>query len=122
MGKEAGQLGHYQFGGMHGSHPFYIQTPRTRPVPASPGPATTTVRPPTGKTEPMFLFYNAAKQQWVVGKTLGTTSGLFFGTTEKSPAKCPGDSSSRGTWQTATATFGRWKLNSLVTIACQTTL
>lgn len=111
--KEANQLGNYHFGGLHGSHPFYQRVPDT--------PASTTGRSST-KVEPAFLYFSPGKQQWVIGKSLGTTSGLFFGTAEKSKAKCPGDSVTRGTWQTATGSFGRWKPNPLVTVACQTQL
>jgi len=105
---EAKQLGKYSFGGMHAGHPYYKRDLAT---------STTTT-----KEEPVFLYYIPNKKQWVFGAGLGDTRGLFFGTQEKSPAKCPGDSSSRGTWQTATATFGRWKVNNKVTVACQTKL
>lgn len=114
--KEASQLGKYTFGGMHGDHPFYkkitITTPKT---------SMTTTTPPTPE-EPMFLFFHASNQQWVFSKELGSTSSLFFSTVEKSAAKCPGDSTSRGSWQSATGSFGRWKANPLVTVVCQSKL
>jgi len=109
--KAVKQIGSYAFAGMHGGHPFYRKKPNT-PAPAS----TTSSR----QEDPVFLYYLPSKQQWVFGSSLGTTSGLFFGTVEKSAAKCPGDSNSRGGWQTATGTFGRWKANSKVNVECET--
>jgi len=119
---EANQLGQYRFGGIHDDHPFYVHAPASSSSGGNSPPlsASSTPAPSNPLTEPMYLFFNKAKQQWVVGKTLGTTSGLFFGTKEKSQAKCPGDSGTRGNWQTATATFGRWKANPQVSVACQT--
>lgn len=111
--KATTQIGSYAFAGMHGGHPFYKRKPNA----PTPGPASTTS---SRQEESVFLYYLPSKQQWVFGTSLGSTSGLFFGTVEKSPAKCPGDSNSRGGWQTATGTFGRWKANSKVNVECET--
>ena len=56
----------------------------------------------------MFLFFDTAKQQWKFASDLGGKKNLFFGTEEKSVAKCPGDPTAQGHWQTATGTFGRY--------------
>jgi len=109
--KALSQIGSYAFAGMHGGHPFYKKKPNT-PTPAS----TTSSR----QEDPVFLYYLPSKQQWVFGSKLATTSGLFFGSVENSAAKCPGDSNSRGGWQTATGSFGRWKANSKVNVECET--
>jgi len=109
--KALSQIGSYAFAGMHGGHPFYKKKPNT-PTPAS----TTSSR----QEDPVFLYYLPSKQQWVFGSKLATTSGLFFGSVENSAAKCPGDSNSRGGWQTATGSFGRWKVNSKVNVECET--
>lgn len=100
--KATSQIGSYAFAGMHGGHPFYKRKSTTR------------------QEDPVFLYYVPSKKQWVFGSSLGSTSGLFFGSKEKSAAKCPGDSSSRGGWQTATGTFGRWKANPKVSVECET--
>merc|ERR1719220_2707083 len=100
--KATSQIGSYAFAGMHGGHPFYKRKSTTR------------------QEDPVFLYYVPSKQQWVFGSSLGSTSGLFFGSKEKSAAKCPGNSSSRGGWQTATGSFGRWKANPKVSVECET--
>jgi len=112
------QIGSYSFAGMHGGHPFYKRRATTT-NPTSSSTTRNTSAPPT-QDDPVFLYYVPSKQQWVFGTSLGSTSGLFFGTVEKSPAKCPGDSNSRGGWQTATGSFGRWKANSKVSVECET--
>lgn len=55
----------------------------------------------------MYLFYDSSKKQWRITSDLGGKKDLFFATEEKSVAKCPGDSTTKGTWQAATGTFGR---------------
>merc|ERR1712032_650230 len=117
--KALSQIGSYAFAGMHGGHPFYKKTPNT-PTSASTTTSGTSAPAPAGQEDPVFLYYIPSKQQWVFGSSLGSTSGLFFGSAEKSPAKCPGDSNSRGGWQTATGTFGKWKANSKVSVECET--
>merc|ERR1712080_69703 len=126
---EASQLGDYHFGGVYADHPFYIKTvePHTASPPSSPsttsgGTTTTTTARPTAPVEPVYLYFEPGKKQWVFGKTLGATSGRFFGTTEQSTAKCPADTTTQGKWQTATGTFGRWKPNNKVTVSCKTNL
>jgi len=109
--KAISQIGSYAFAGMHGGHPLYKKRTNT---PASG--STTASR----QEDPVFLYYLPSKQQWVFGSSAGSTSGLFFASVEKSAAKCPGDSNSRGGWQTATGTFGRWKANSKVSVECET--
>ena len=55
----------------------------------------------------MFLFYEDKKKQWLVGPTLGSTTGVSFSTTEKTLAKCPGDPPASGTWQRKSTILGR---------------
>jgi len=109
--KAISQIGSYAFAGMHAGHPLYKRQPTT------PTSASTTS---SQQEDPVFLYYLPSKQQWVFGSSAGSTSGLFFASVEKSAAKCPGDSNSRGGWQTATGTFGRWKANSKVSVECET--
>jgi len=116
--KAVSQIGSYAFGGMHGGHPFYKKTPNAPTSTTTSG--TSSAPAPARQEDPVFLYYVPSKQQWVFGSSLATTSGLFFASAEKSAAKCPGDSNSRGGWQTATGTFGRWKANSKVSVECET--
>merc|ERR1719495_1410874 len=99
---EANQLGHYHFQGMHGGHPYYMKPATTEPL---------------GKA--MYLFYDSSKKQWRVTSDLGGKKDLFFATEEKSVAKCPGDPTTKGTWQAATGTFGRFKKNAAVNVVCE---
>eukprot|EP00092_Neocalanus_flemingeri_P006157 GFUD01006628.1.p1 GENE.GFUD01006628.1~~GFUD01006628.1.p1 ORF type:complete len:588 (-),score=139.67 GFUD01006628.1:240-2003(-) len=132
--KEASQLGHYHFQGMHGRHPFFKKMSHDHAGPhshtghghVSTGSAqpTTTQKSSTASQvqEPMYLFYDTTKQQWRFAGDLGGKENLFFGTVEKSVAKCPGDPTAQGTWQAATGTFGRWKKNANVKVVCETNL
>jgi len=102
---EANQLGHYHFQGMHGGHPYYMKPTTSEPL---------------GKA--MYLFYDSSKKQWRVTSDLGGKKDLFFATEEKSVAKCPGDPTTKGTWQAATGTFGRFKKNAAVNVVCEANL
>jgi len=121
---EASQLGDYHFAGVFADHPYYKKTvePHTVSPPSSPSATTARPRSSPPPAEPIYLYFEPGKKQWVFGKTLGATSGRFFGTTEQSTAKCPADTTTQGTWQTATGTFGRWKPNNKVTVTCKTNL
>jgi len=105
---EASQLGHYHFQGMHGGHPYFMK----RPTPST----------SNQNTEPMYLYFDSSKKQWRFAADLGGKKDLFFATVENSAAKCPGDSTTKGTWQAATGTFGRFKKNANVNVACETNL
>eukprot|EP00091_Calanus_sinicus_P013800 TRINITY_DN3066_c0_g1_i10.p1 TRINITY_DN3066_c0_g1~~TRINITY_DN3066_c0_g1_i10.p1 ORF type:complete len:586 (-),score=167.47 TRINITY_DN3066_c0_g1_i10:160-1917(-) len=129
---EANQLGHYHFQGMHGGYPYFMKMAHDHAGPhshaghshGSTGSAQTTQKPTVSAqtNEPMFLFYDTSKKQWRFAGDLGGNKNLFFATEEKSVAKCPGDPTAKGTWQAATGTFGRFKKNPNVNVACETNL
>lgn len=130
--KEASQLGHYHFQGMHSGHPYFMKMAHDHAGHHSHAghghgstgstQTKTTQNPSTASQDPMFLFFDTAKQQWKFASDLGGKKNLFFGTEEKSVAKCPGDPTAQGHWQTATGTFGRWKKNANVKVVCETNL
>jgi len=130
--KEANQLGHYHFQGMFGGSPYFMKMAHDHAGPhshaghshGSTGTTQTAItqKPTTDPQEPFYLFFDKSKQQWKIASDLGGKKNLFFGTMEKSLAKCPGDPTSQGTWQAATGTFGRWRQNANVKVACETNL
>merc|ERR1719436_591136 len=106
-------------------------SPHLQAVPHSHGATPTggrgpTARPPrttTARGQPaLYLFYYNAKKQWMVGPTVGSTSGVTFATGENSLAACPGDPQTAGQWTRKTSILRRWNKEPSVSVACQTRL
>jgi len=110
------EFGQYNFKGMHGAHPFYEKMAGTG------GMSTNKATTPASTKKSMFLFFEDKKKQWLVGPTLGSTTGVSFSTTEKTLAKCPGDPPASGTWQRKSTILGRWKKETTLKMACATNL
>jgi len=113
MKKQAEFFGHYRFQGMHANHPYYQIAQDS-----SSGRPTTTARP-SRAPKPMYLFFEEKKKQWMFGPTLGSKSGVEFGSTENSLAKCPGDPPSTGNWQYKSSVLGRWEKSTALKVECQ---
>merc|ERR1711892_913584 len=96
-------FGHYRFKGMHGGHPYYEKTISTT-------------------QKPSFLFFDDKHKQWVFAGTLGATTGIDFGSAEKTLAKCPADPPASGTWLRKSSILGRWKKDATLKVACETNL
>jgi len=58
----------------------------------------------------------------VFADKLGSTSGIDFGSAQKSLAKCPADPPASGTWQRKSSILGRWKKEATLKVACETNL
>merc|ERR1711962_1465213 len=60
-------------------------------------------------TEPIYLFWEERKKQWVFGPNLGSSSKVEFGSNANSLAKCPADPPATGKWQYKSSVLSRWK-------------
>jgi len=89
-------FGRYTYKAMHENHPAYEKA---------------------GK-KPMFLFYEKKKAQWVFGPTLGSSTGVEYGSVEKGTAKCPADPPAVGTWMRKTSFLHRWKKEPSLIVNC----
>merc|ERR1712080_815667 len=87
------KFGHFHYTSTDSNgKPIYTRTPHSHTVPHSHGGTPiaggrgTTARPPvttTARGQPaLYLFFYNAKKQWVVGPTVGSTSGVTFATAE----------------------------------------
>eukprot|EP00088_Acartia_fossae_P022382 TRINITY_DN235_c0_g1_i4.p1 TRINITY_DN235_c0_g1~~TRINITY_DN235_c0_g1_i4.p1 ORF type:complete len:570 (-),score=129.97 TRINITY_DN235_c0_g1_i4:121-1830(-) len=110
-------MGHYQFQGMHAEHPFYKLMDHGQPVSSSSSsrPSITTPRPVPAQ----FLFWDKPHKQWIFAPTLGSDSGVEFGSVKPSLAKCPGDPPARDNWQYKSSVLRRWKKNVALKVTCE---
>jgi len=113
----AAKFGHFHYTSMDSTgKPIYTRTPTGSTMPR--GGRVTTPRPQPA----LYLFWYNSKKQWLVGPTVGSTSGVTFATTENSAAVCPGDPATTGQWQRKTSVLRRWTKETSVSMACQTQL
>lgn len=111
------KFGHFHYTSMDSTgKPIYTRTPAGSTMPR--GGRVTTPRPQPA----LYLFWYNSKKQWMVGPTVGSTSGVTFATTENSAAVCPGDPATTGQWQRKTSVLRRWTKETSVSMACQTQL
>lgn len=124
-------FGHFHFKGMHAGHPYYEKMAHSHAgahshsghghTGSQPTQTVTTPRS-TASQKPMFLFFDDKHKQWVFAATVGATTGIDFGSAEKTLAKCPADPPASGTWQRKSSILGRWKKDATLKVACETTL
>lgn len=123
-GKYGGWFGHYHFKGIHAQRPYYQLEMRPLGGTASmsgsrPPVSTTTRRPVSAPTEPIYLFWEERKKQWVFGPNLGSSSKVEFGSNANSLAKCPADPPATGKWQYKSSVLSRWKSSATLKVECR---
>jgi len=123
-GKYGGWFGHYHFKGMHAQRPYYQL--EMRPLGGTPSlsgsrppVSTTTRRPASAPTVPIYLYWEQRKKQWVFGPDLGSSSKVEFGSNANSLAKCPADPPATGKWQYKSSVLSRWKSSATLKVECR---
>merc|ERR1712198_662938 len=123
-GKYGGWFGHYHFKGMHAQRPYYQL--EMRPLGGTPSlngsrppVSTTTRRPVSAPTVPIYLYWEQRKKQWVFGPDLGSSSKVEFGSNASSLAKCPADPPATGKWQYKSSVLSRWKSSATLKVECR---
>merc|ERR1712198_393129 len=123
-GKYGGWFGHYHFKGMHAQRPYFQL--EMRPLGGTPSlngsrppVSTTTRRPVSAPTVPIYLYWEQRKKQWVFGPDLGSSSKVEFGSNANSLAKCPADPPATGKWQYKSSVLSRWKSSATLKVECR---